>query len=62
MELPNFKCRICGIECPIAPDPPDRAVCETHCEDHQYEYDPWRRGHFCVNCDKQVDNGTTDGS
>lgn len=50
----DFSCRVCGKECPIAPDPPGRAVCEEHCEDHDYEYDPMRRDRFCKHCDKQV--------
>jgi hypothetical protein len=44
---------VCGKECNIAPDPPERAVCEEHCEDHQYKYDPWRRNKFCEICDKE---------
>lgn len=49
----DFTCRVCGVECAIAPDPPERAVCPEHCEDHRYEYDPWRRGKFCVECDNE---------
>lgn len=35
----HFQCRVCGVECPVAPDPPATAVCEEHCEFH--EYDPY---------------------
>jgi hypothetical protein len=49
----DFSCRVCGKECDVAPDPPARAVCEEHCEDHEYEYDKWRRGKFCKHCDRQ---------
>ena len=51
----DFSCRVCGDQCAVAPDPPERAVCEDHCPDHEYEYDKWRRSHFCKTCDKQVD-------
>lgn len=50
----SFKCRVCGVECPVAPDPPATAVCEEHCEFHEYEHDPWRRNQFCKHCDKQA--------
>ena len=49
----DFTCRVCGKECPCAPQPPDRAVCEEHCEAHEYEHDPSRRGWFCRHCDKE---------
>jgi hypothetical protein len=49
----DFKCKVCGIECPIAPDLPDRAVCEEHCEDHDYEYIRGERRHACKHCDKE---------
>lgn len=49
----DFTCRVCGCECSVAPDPPERAVCEEHCEDHSYKYDAWERGHLCVHCGKR---------
>ncbi len=49
----DFSCRVCGVQCNVAPPLPDRAVCEEHCEDHEYEYDPMRRGKFCNHCDKE---------
>jgi hypothetical protein len=49
-ERIDFSCRVCGIECVIAPDPPDRAVCPEHCEDHDYEYVREDRGTFCKYC------------
>jgi predicted nucleic acid-binding Zn ribbon protein len=42
-EQEFFACRVCGVACAIAPVPPGRAVCEDHCEDHEYDYDPHRR-------------------
>jgi hypothetical protein len=56
----TFKCKVCSVDCPIAPDPPGQAVCEEHCEDHEYAYDPWRRGSFCVHCDKQREESSDD--
>lgn len=49
----DFRCRVCGDVCPVAPDPPGLAVCEGCCEWHEYEHDRWRRGWFCVHCDAQ---------
>lgn len=49
----DYSCRVCGVQCPTAPRLPARAVCEAHCEDHQYDYDPMRRGRFCRHCDRQ---------
>jgi hypothetical protein len=51
----DFHCHVCGVECNVAPEPPARAACEEHCEGHQYEYDKWRRGKFCIQCDRQED-------
>lgn len=56
-----FRCRICGVECgthPIKELPNGefeavQAVCEDHCEDHDFEYDSMRRGQFCKHCDAQ---------
>ena len=49
----DFSCRVCGKECATAPDPPDRAVCEEHCEDHDYCYEPGERGHLCTHCNQR---------
>lgn len=49
----SFACVCCGVECPIAPDPPEWPVCEDCCPDHEYQYDTWRRGRYCLHCDKQ---------
>ncbi len=54
IETIDFSCRVCGAPCPIAPRPPERAVCEEHCPDHDYQYDPWRRAKVCVVCDAQA--------
>jgi len=47
----DFTCKVCGKECPIAPEPPERAVCEEHCEDHDFQYDRHFREHRCIHCD-----------
>lgn len=49
----DFGCRVCGVQCAVAPDPPARAVCPEHCEDHDYEHDKSRAGSFCIHCDEQ---------
>jgi hypothetical protein len=48
----DFTCSVCGAICNIAPDPPGRAVCQDHCEDHEYEYDRSVGWHVCKHCDK----------
>ena len=53
-ERIDFTCRVCGIECAIAPDPPARAVCPVHCEDHDYRYERDLRGHFCFHCGEEA--------
>lgn len=50
----DFSCRVCGIQCDVAPDPPARAVCPEHCEDHWYEHDDMRRGKYCIHCDQEI--------
>lgn len=53
-----FSCRVCGIKCdshPVTQGPDGeptalQAVCPEHCEDHDYEYDPGDRKHWCKNC------------
>jgi hypothetical protein len=50
----EFSCRVCGVACAIAPNPPDRAVCPEHCEDHNYVHDSSRQSHFCEHCDAAV--------
>lgn len=49
----DFSCRECGVQCAVAPDPPERAVCPVHCEDHDYRHDRSRAGSFCIHCDEQ---------
>lgn len=48
----DFTCRICGVECDTAPDPPERAICPKCCEDHDYRYDSSMREHRCIHCDE----------
>ena len=50
----DFSCGVCGIQCDIAPDPPARAVCPEHCEDHDYEYQRELRGTYCNHCGEQA--------
>lgn len=49
----DFSCRVCGVQCATAPDPPSRAICPAHCEDHDYEYVADRRGRYCKHCDEE---------
>lgn len=50
----DFSCRVCGIQCDSAPDPPARAVCPNCCEDHDYRYERELRGHYCFHCGAQA--------
>lgn len=43
-----FGCKVCGEICAVSPGN-GQAVCEKHCEDHDYEYDRWD-GHRCKHC------------
>jgi len=45
----RFACPVCGVQCVLA-DPQRGAVCEEHCEDHNYIYVDG--GHFCEHCGK----------
>jgi hypothetical protein len=47
----DFSCRICGVQCAVAPEPPARAVCPEHCEDHDYKYERDVQEHRCIHCD-----------
>lgn len=49
----DFRCHVCGCDVDLAPDPPARAVCPEHCEDHDYVYEPWERAHLCKHCGKR---------
>lgn len=53
-QPPDFRCHVCGKECDIAPQPPERAICEECCEDHEYEYDRGERWKFCAHCGKPI--------
>lgn len=54
----DFHCGVCGVETPIAPDPPEKAICGKCCgesdEGHDYQYDRHRQGHYCFRCDEEV--------
>ena len=53
-EKIDFSCKVCGKDCLVAPDPPERAICPECCEDHEYEYEPGERSHFCKHCGVQA--------
>lgn len=57
----DFTCRVCGKETLVAPEPPERAICPECCEDHEYEYEPGERGHYCKHCFKQAPDDFYDG-
>lgn len=58
---PDFHCHVCGVETDTAPDPPGKAVCPTHCEDHDYRYEAGM-GHVCTHCNApRPDNWYDDG-
>jgi hypothetical protein len=50
----DFHCHKCGKETASAPDPPEKAVCEDCCEDHDYRYVQGERRHACIHCDKDA--------
>ena len=52
-EQIDFTCRVCGQECEVAPDPPERAVCHEHCPEHDYQHDKWERAWLCTICNKR---------
>lgn len=58
--LIDFSCCVCGVECDGAPDPPARAVCPEHCEDHDYRYERELRGHFCSHCGQEAPDDWND--
>jgi hypothetical protein len=49
----DFSCRVCGVQCDSAPNPPERAVCPAHCPDHDYVYVREDRRHECKHCGEQ---------
>ena len=53
-ERIDFSCRVCGVQCDSAPDPPARAVCPDCCEDHDYRYERELRGHYCLSCGQEA--------
>lgn len=52
--LVDFSCRVCGVQCDGAPDPPARAVCPECCEDHDYRYERDLRGRYCHHCGQEA--------
>ncbi len=49
----DFSCHVCGKKCDVAPQPPARAVCPEHCEDHEYTYERGERTHVCKHCGRE---------
>lgn len=51
-----FRCRVCGVQCNVAPLDSgilrSTAVCEEHCPEHDYEYDRDVHGRTCMICGK----------
>lgn len=53
MSKIDFSCKICGKQCDIASNPPDRAICPQHCEDHHYIYIDGERRYACNYCGQE---------
>lgn len=49
----EFRCLICGQDVGGVPHAGVRGICEQHCYDHDFEYDRYRHGHFCLHCDAE---------
>lgn len=49
-----FGCRKCGAICPMSPGV-GQAICETCCDEHDYEYNRDLHTHACRHCEKPVD-------
>lgn len=47
-----FGCKVCGELCASSPGF-GQAVCEAHCEDHDYEYEPGM-GKVCKHCSAPI--------
>lgn len=56
----DFSCRVCGKDCDVAPDYPDRAICPECCdtseEGHDYVYVRGERAHLCYYCGQERPN------
>jgi hypothetical protein len=48
----DFLCKVCGVECSVAPADGSGSICPDHCEDHDYVYDRYE-GHRCRHCDAE---------
>jgi hypothetical protein len=53
-DNPEFACKVCGVQCDVAPADGSGAICPEHCEDHEYEHDSMRGGKFCKHCDAPI--------
>lgn len=47
---PDSICVVCGCEVNGHHFLEVRGYCSEHCPDHDFEYDPYERGRFCVHC------------
>jgi hypothetical protein len=48
----DFRCKVCGVDCDVAPSDGSGAICPAHCEDHDYEYERGE-GHRCKHCNAE---------
>lgn len=63
-----FTCRVCGCDVgshPIVEGPDGeevgvQGVCPEHCEDHEYEYDPYERRKLCTHCGEEQEYEPSD--
>lgn len=46
-------CSKCGADEVICYEAEDTAVCPKCCEDHEYEYERYERGNFCIHCGEE---------
>lgn len=50
---PASSCIACGAETLGHRFLEVRGICREHCYDHDFEYDPYERGKFCIHCGEQ---------
>lgn len=51
----DFHCSKCGSGVDTAPMAPDKALCQTCCAEHDYQYDDISRERRCKYCDRVRD-------
>lgn len=56
----QFACRVCGVQCDMAPADitswRSTAICPAHCPEHDYDYDSDLRCRACVTCGLPIDS------